>query len=194
MSKKIITISREFGSGGRYIGQLLADELGYKYYDKKLIEKVAEETGFAETYIEKRGEYANGNSILSYIFSGRTNTGMSVDDYVFNAQKKIIKEIAEGEPCVIVGRCADFILRDRDDVLDVFIMGNMPEKIQRVVKYYDVDQIQAEKMIKDMDKKRSVNYKYCTERKWAMCRNYDLCLNSSLIGYEGCVAMIKKFM
>lgn len=194
MSKRIITISREFGSGGRYIGQLLAEELGYKYYDKNLIEKVAKETGFDEEYIEKRGEYANGSSLLSYIFSSRTSTGMSVDDYVFNAQKKIIKEIADGQPCVIVGRCADFILRDRDDVLDVFIMGEMPEKIKRVCKSYDVDQIQAEKMIKDMDKKREINYQYCTERKWAMSKNYDLCLNSSQIGYEGCVAIIKKFL
>lgn len=192
MSFKIITISREFGSGGRAIGEMLAKELGYKFYDKEIIAKVAEESGLAEEYIAKRGEYSNGKSMLSYAFSGRTSTGMSIDDYVFKIQKGIIKELADGEPCVIVGRCADFILQDREDVFNVFICADMKEKINRVCMQYELGMAAAEKMINDMDKKRSVNYQYCTERKWAQAKNYDICLNSSDVGYDGCVSMIKS--
>lgn len=194
MEKRIITISREFGSGGRLIGEKLAKELGYKFYDKALIRKVAEETGLAEDYIAKHGEYANGKSLWSYAFSSRTSTGMSIDDYVYKFQKKVIKELADGEPCVIVGRCADYILKDRDDVFNIFITANMPEKIKRTIDLYGVNQSQAEDMISDMDKKRAVNYLYSTETKWAQVKNYDLCLNSSDIGYDGCVEIIKSII
>ena len=119
--KKIITISREFGSGGRTVGKLVAEKMGYKYYDKEIIEQVAEETGFSKAYISRRGEHSPSASMFSYSFMGRSHDGLSTDDYLFSVQRKIILKLAEEGNCVIVGRCADYILRNREDVLNVFI-------------------------------------------------------------------------
>lgn len=192
MSTKIITISREFGSGGRYIGTKLADKLGVKFYDKDIIAKVAEETGFAAEFIEKQGEYSATRNIFSYGFVGRTADGMSTSDHIFIAQRKIINSIADEGPCVIVGRCADYILKDRDNVLNVFIYGRKPEKTQRITKMYNKTEKEALAMMKDMDKKRSINYQYCTDQKWGDTKNYDLCLNSSYFGYEKCVDILAE--
>ena len=190
MSKNIITISREFGSGGRYIGAELAKKLGYKYYDKEIILKVAEKTGFTADYIEKQGEYASSKSIFAYAFVGRTADGRSTEDYVFEAQQRIIQEIAKTEKAVIVGRCADYILQDQSDVLNVFIYGDLPQKVARITKLYDKSEQEALAMMKEMDKKRAINYQYCTDQKWGAVRNYDIALNSSTFGYEGCVDIL----
>ena len=192
MSKKIITISREFGSGGRYIGEMLAKKLGIAYYDKEIIQKVAEKSGFAKEFIEKNGEYASSKSIFSYAFASRDSSGLSTDDFIFMVQREVIKEIAEKESCVIVGRCADYFLEDRDDVLNVFIYGDQPEKLARITRLYDKTEKEALAMMKDMDKKRSINYQYCTDQKWGDRHNYDLSLNSSTFGYEGCVDIIAE--
>lgn len=192
MSKEIITISREFGSGGRLIGEKLAKRLGIAFYDKEIIERVAEKTGFAKEFIEKRGEYSNYKNFFSYAFSGRTRTGMSVDDIMVVEQSKLIREIADKEPCVIVGRCADNILRDREDALHVFIGGNTPEKLRRVMELYGVDKETAAAQLKQMDKKRAINYQYCTDRKWGRRENYDICLNSSTLGYEKCIDILEE--
>ena len=125
MKKSIITISREFGSGGRTIGHQVADKLGYPYYDKELIKKVAEKTGFDPNYVEEYGEYSPGKSLLSLLssYTGTHGTmgGMSVYDFLYVVQRKAILEVADQGPCVIVGRCADYILKDREDALHVFI-------------------------------------------------------------------------
>lgn len=189
--KKTITISREFGSGGRFIGETLAKELGFTFYDKNIIAQVAEQTGLSEKYIAERGEYAPNNNIFSYALIGRDIQGGSVDDYIYKVQHNIIRDIAEKGNCVIVGRCADYILRDREDTLNVFIHGNEPEKCQRIMKLYDKTEKEALSMMKDIDKKRSINYNYHTERKWGATKNYALCLNSSILGYEQCVSIIK---
>lgn len=194
MSKTIVTISREFGSGGRYIGKQLAEKLGIPFYDKEIIAKVAEKTGYAKEFIEKSGEYASSSSIFSYAFVGRTSTGLSTDDYIFMAQRKIIQEIADQGSCVIVGRCADYILKDRDDVLNVFIYGDKPEKIKRLNLLYKMNEKEALAAIKEMDKKRSVNYQYCTDQKWGDRKNYDICLNSSSFGYDRCADIIEELM
>ena len=123
MSFKIITISREFGSGGRFIGEQIAQKCGIEFYDKKIIEHVAKELGISEQIVANQGEYAPAGSIFSYAFVGRDITGVSLSDQIFNIQQKLIKDIAQKEPCVIVGRCADYILSDRDDVLNVFYRG-----------------------------------------------------------------------
>ena len=192
MTKKVVTISREFGSGGRFIGETLAKELGFAFYDKVIIEQTAQKTGLSEKYIEERGEYAPNNSIFSYSFIGRTAQGNSVDDYIYQAQCDIIREIAEKGNCVIVGRCADYILRKRDDVLNVFIHGNNPEKSKRIMELYDKNEKEALALMKETDKKRSINYAYYTDKKWGDTKNYALCLNSSILGYDKCVKIIKK--
>lgn len=192
MDKKIITISREFGSGGRYIGENVAKKLGIKFYDKEIIEKIAEKTGLSNEFIEKAGEYAPSKSIFAYSFTARYKSGMSVDDYLNNVQSKLIIEIAENEPCVIVGRCADYILRERTDCVNVFIHGNIQQKVKRITELYSVSEAEAKKMIKEMDKKRSINYRYYTDREWGELKNYTMALNSSDIGIGKCIDIISN--
>ncbi len=190
MSYKIITLSREFGSGGRYIGEQVANRLGITFYDKKIIAKVAEELGLSEQFVEDRGEYAPSKSFLSYAFIERDISGISVADQIYAIQNKIITEISEKESCLIVGRSADYILSDRDDVLNVFIEGETKEKIERIKALYDKSESEAKKMLKDIDKKRAVNYRYCTDKEWGNRKNYDVILNSSKLGYEKCIETI----
>ena len=190
MTKRIITISREFGSGGRFIGEEVAKKLGVAYYDKYIIGQIAEQSGLSPEYIQENAELSPKKGLFAYAFSGRDITGKSVEDMVYEAQRKVIMEIAEKESCVIIGRNADFILRDRDDVLNVFIHGNMLEKVQRICKLYNVTEDDAIKMINDTDKRRRTNYNFYTEQKWGMAGNYILSLNSSVLGYDMCQKII----
>ena len=190
MAKRIITISREFGSGGRFIGEEVAKQLGIAYYSENIIDQIAQQSGLSPEYIEENAELSPKNGLFAYAFSGRDITGKSVDDMLYEAQRKVILEIAEKEPCVMIGRNTDFILKDRDDVLNVFIHGDMPEKIKRICKLYNVTEDGAVKLIKDTDKRRRINYNFYTEQKWGMARNYTLSLNSSQLGYERCEKMI----
>ena len=192
MTKRIITISREFGSGGRFIGEEVAKKLGVAYYDKDIIGKIAEQSGLSPEYIQENAELSPKQGLFAYAFSGRDITGKSVGDMVYEAQRKIIMEIAEKESCVIIGRNADFILKDRDDVLNVFIHGDMPEKIQRIIDLYNVEEKEAVKMMADTDKRRMTNYSFYTEQKWGKASNYTLCLNSSQLGYDRCEKIIME--
>ena len=190
MAKKIITISREFGSGGRFIGEEVAKKLGIAYYDKNIINHIAEESGLSPDYIQEKAELSPKKGLFAYALVGRDITGKSVEDMVYEAQRKVILEIAEKEPCVMIGRNTDFILKGRDDVLNVFIHGDMPEKIKRICKLYNVTEDGAVKLIKDTDKRRRTNYNFYTEQKWGMASNYTLSLNSSQLGYARCEKMI----
>lgn len=192
MSYKVITISREFGSGGRFIGEETAKKLGIAFYDREIIAKVADDLGLSEKYVADRGEYAPSKNIFSYAFIGRDINGNSIADQIYSYQQKIIKELAAKEPCVIVGRSADYILSGRDDVLNVFIQGNKADKIVRIKEIYSKSDDEAAKMIKDTDKKRSVNYRYCTDQEWGSRKNYDIVLNSSTLGYDNCIDVISK--
>lgn len=192
MSYKIITISREFGSGGRFIGEETAKKLGIAFYDREIIAKVADDLGLSEKYVADRGEYAPSKNIFSYAFIGRDINGNSIADQIYSYQQKIIKELAAKEPCVIVGRSADYILSGRDDVLNVFIQGNKADKIVRIKEIYSKSDDEAAKMIKDTDKKRSVNYRYCTDQEWGNRKNYDIVLNSSTLGYDNCIDVISR--
>ena len=165
MVKKIITISREFGSGGRFIGELCAKELGFSFYDKEIMEQVAKETGLSEKFISERGEYSPKSSIFSYSFLGRDLKGASIEDYIYQVQRNIILDIAEKGNCVIVGRCADFILKDREDVLNIFIHGTEEKKCDRIQELYKKSQKDALQLMKDMDKKRSI-IKMQRNRSW----------------------------
>lgn len=190
MSKKIITVSREFGSGGRYIAEQVANRLGYQYYDKEIIARVAKETGLSEKFIEGEGEYAPKQHWFPHAFVGRDQQGLSLGDRMYAAQRKIILDVAEKENCVIVGRCADDILCDRKDCLNVFICGDLKEKTERIKKMYELSEKEAQRKMKEIDKKRSIHYDYYTERKWGDARNYSIALNSSQIGYEKCIDII----
>ena len=190
MTKRIITISREFGSGGRFIGEEVAKKLGIAYYDKNIINEIAEKSGLSPEYIQENAELSPKKGLFAYAFAGRDVTGKSVEDLVYEAQRKVILELAEKESCVIIGRNADFILKDRDDVLNVFIHGDMPEKIQRITRLYNVGEQEAVKMMADTDKRRMANYNFYTEQNWGKASNYTLCLNSSEIGYDKCEAII----
>ncbi len=190
MKKRIITISREFGSGGRTIGKMLAERLGIPCYDKELIEKLSQATGFDPKYIEEQGEYAPSKNLFSYAFVGRNINGMSVSDYLWNEQRKKILELAEQESCVIVGRCADYILREREDVLNVFVHAPGADRAKRIVEVYGETAVAPELRLREKDKKRAINYKYYTEQEWGRSQNYHLTIDSSAFGIEGCVDMI----
>ena len=190
MAKRIITISREFGSGGRFIGEEVAKKLGIAYYDKEMIGQIAEQAGLSSEYVRENAELSPKKGWFAYAFSGRDITGKSVEDMVYEAQRKVIMEIAEKENCVIVGRNADFILKDRKDVLNVFIHGSIPEKVRRICSLYNVTEVDAIKMINDIDKRRRTNYNFYTEQKWGMAENYTMSLNSSVLGYDLCQKII----
>ena len=192
MVKRIITISREFGSGGRFIGEEVAKKLGIAYYDKNIINEIAEKSGLSPEYIQENAELSPKRGLFAYAFAGRDITGKSVEDMVYEAQRKVILDLAEKESCVIIGRNADYILKDRDDVLNVFIHGNMPEKTQRIIRLYNVDEKKAVKMMADTDKRRMTNYNFYTEHKWGKASNYTLCLNSSQLGYDRCEKIIME--
>ena len=192
MAKRIITISREFGSGGRFIGEEVAKKLGISYYDKNIIGQIAEKSGLSPEYIQENAELSPKKGLFAYAFSGRDITGKSVEDMVYEAQRNIILELAEKEPCVIIGRNADYILKDRDDVLNVFIHGDMPEKIKRITGLYNVEEKEAVKMMADTDKRRRTNYNFYTDQNWGKASNYTLCLNSSQLGYDRCEMIIME--
>ena len=192
MTKRIITISREFGSGGRFIGEEVAKKLGIAYYDKNIISQIAEKSGLSPEYIQENAELSPKKGLFAYAFSGRDITGKSVEDMVYEAQRNIILELAEKESCVIIGRNADYILKDRDDVLNVFIHGDMPEKIQRITSLYNVEEKEAVKMMADTDKRRRTNYNFYTDQNWGKASNYTLCLNSSQLGYDRCEMIIME--
>ena len=194
MAKRIITISREFGSGGRFIGEKVAKKLGIAYYDKNIINEIAEKSGLSPEYIQENAELSPKKGLFAYAFAGRDITGKSIEDIVYEAQRKVILELAGKEPCVIVGRNADYILKDRDDVLNVFIHGDMPEKTQRIRGLYNVEKKVAVKMMTDTDKRRMTNYNFYTEQKWGKASNYTLCLNSSQLGYDRCEKIILDCM
>lgn len=192
MKANIITISREFGSGGREIGQKLAAKLGIPFYDKEIIAETAYKTGFAEEYVRKQGEYASARNWFEYSFSARNNSyGMSPEDYLWSKQREVILDLAKKGPCVIVGRCADYILRDRKDVLNVFVHAAYDKRIHRICEVYKEPE-HTEKMLKDIDKKRSFNYKYYTEQTWGKSQNYDLTLDAGTLGIDQCVDIIAE--
>ena len=192
MAKRIITNSREFGSGGRFIGEEVAKKLGIAYYDKNIISQIAEKSGLSPEYIQESAELSPKKGMFAYALAGRDITGKSVEDMVYEAQRKVILELADKEPCVIIGRNADYILKDRDDILNIFIHGDIPEKIQRITRLYNAEEQEAVEMMADTDKRRMTNYNFYTEQKWGKASNYTLCLNSSQLGYDRCETVIMQ--
>lgn len=182
----VITIAREYGSGGRYIGKLVANKLEMKLYDKNFITKVAAETGLSEEYIK---ENEQKRKTLAGLNNGYY-VGLNNSDELFIKETEIIKQIAEKESCVIIGRCADFILKDKENVLKVFVYSDMENKIKRATQFYGLNKEKAEKEIKSINKLRANHYKYYTEREWNNHENYDICINSDEIGVEEAADLI----
>lgn len=192
MSNRIITISREFGSGGRTIGREVAAQLGIPCYDAELIEKIAEESGLAKEYIAEQGEYAPHGNWLANVFAvGRSSVdGRSLQDYLWSVQRKVILELADKGSCVIVGRCADYILGETHDCLKVFVHADLQKRAERIVKIYGEREESPEKRLEDKDKRRKAYYRFYTDMDWGVAQNYHIALDSGALGIAKCVALI----
>jgi MATE efflux family protein len=180
--KIVVTISREYGSGGRYVGKLLADRMHLPFYDKELISLAAKESGLSSAYIAKNDEIMASSKYKD-----------NNDDRLFVAEVKVIKDLAK-HSCVIVGRCSDYILKDTKNTLKVFLYSDMDSKVKRAVKYYGISKEKAEKQIESINKKREKHYKYYTDRAWKNPNNYDLMLNVDLLGVEKCAELIENII
>ena len=193
---QIITIGRQCGSGGHTIGNIVAERLGIPFYDKEIIKKVAERSGLAEETVEKEGEYSTTSLLYNVATRGisgfdvANKDNMLIRDIVNAYQTEYIRELAEKGPCVIVGRSADYILADKENCLNIFIHGNLADREKRVVDEHGIDPAEAKKHVLDRDKKRSKYYRHITDQIWGLAENYDLCLNSSKLGVDGCVDLI----
>ncbi len=191
MKHRIITIGREFGSGGRTIGREVAERLGIPCYDHELIEKLAQESGLSRDYIKNESEYASHSSWTAVAFSSVRSLGVpSNQDYLWAIQRKIILELGEKEDCVIVGRCADAILEGSADLLKVFIHASFEQRAKRIVEKYGETEVPTEKRLRDKDKRRALYYQFYTDREWGAMENYHLILDSGVLGIEKCVDII----
>ncbi|MGM9970609.1 MAG: AAA family ATPase [Anaeroplasma sp.] len=188
--KYVITVGREYGSGGRFIAKLLAEKLGISFYDSELLSKAAECSGMSEAvfknYDEKKdGFLGNGLGVYSY--------DMTLSQKVFLAQFEAIKKIASEESCVIVGRCADYVLKDYPNVVNIFICAPMEQKVKRAIEYYGLSPQKAESQIIKKNKKRKSYYNFYTDNEWGKAANYDLCINSK-IGVDESVEAIISYV
>ena len=194
MEKKIITISREFGSGGRTIGRMVAERLGIPFYDKELVNQIALESGFAPKFVEEHGEHSPGSSLFSYAFAPQgvpgVMNGLSTADFLWNIQCSVILQLAEQGPCVIVGRNADYILKDRPDALHAYVFADIPYRAERIVRRYGESDKSPEQRLNEQDKRRRVNYQHYTGRTWGMSQNYDISLDTGVLGIDQCVDIL----
>lgn len=196
----IFTIGRQFGSGGRQVGRKLAERLGIPFYDSELLAISAKDSGLSEALFATADEKATSSLFYSLVMgnypmaSGAIGIAeMPLNDQLFLIQSKTIKKVSDAGSCVIVGRCADYVLRDNPDVLSVFIHADIAERVKRAVEVYEVAPEKAEDTCLKADKKRANFYNYYSDRKWGMCKTYHLCLDSGLIGIDGCVDQIIAF-
>lgn len=190
--KKIITISRQFGSGGHSIGLALAEKLDLPFYDKDLIMEVAKKAGFDERFVRAMDAAEVPARGLAAFFVGRDIKGKSFQDYIYDAECSVINDLAEKGPFIVVGRGADFILKDREDTLKVFVYASTEYRAKRIVERYGKTEIPVKKLVKEKDKRRAARYKYHTKREWADVHNYDLALNTGLLGQEESVEIILR--
>lgn len=197
----VITIARQYGSGGKTVGEMLAKDLGIHYYDKELMKLASDDSGINEALFVKADEKVKSSllfRVAKKVYQGELIPPESDDftsnDNLFNYQAKIIKELAKQESCVIIGRCADFVLRDYDNVLSVFVHAPEDFCLEQAAKKHSMSTRELEKYIARTDKRRTEYYKYHTGREWTDARNYDLCLDSSKLGFERCVEEIKAYI
>ena len=200
-NKFVITIGREYGSGGREIGRLLASELGVKCYDKELLALAAKESGISEELFKTHDEKPTSSFLYSLVmdtysmgYSTSSFIDMPLNQKVFMAQYDSIRKLAETESCVIVGRCADYALKDMPNCFSIFIKADFEARIKRIRRIYDYPEAKAKDLIIKTDKKRANYYNFYSNKKWADSRSYDLCIDSSVLGVEGTVELIKNYI
>ncbi|MBQ6633938.1 MAG: cytidylate kinase-like family protein [Ruminococcus sp.] len=199
--RSIVTISREFGSGGREIGKKLSEKLDVPFYDKELLEMASKESGIARELFVKNDESYTNSFLYSLVMGnypvspdGRLNPELPLNHKIFLAQFETIKKLAEKGPCVIVGRCADYVLKEMPNVIDFFVSGNMYDKKKRILERYDIEKPKVEDFIRKTDKRRASYYNYYTDMKWGDARNFDLCINSSKSGIDGAVELMMAYI
>lgn len=197
----IITIGRQFASGGREIGEMIAKDFGIKIYDKEMLSRAAKESGICEEIFKTHDEKPTNSFLYSLVmdtysmgYTGSTYTDMPINHKVFLAQFDAIKKIADEGPCVLVGRCADYALENYDNVVSVFIHADLNSRIRRVANHYELPDNKAKDMIIKTDKKRASYYNYYTNKRWGDAESYELCLNSSQLGIEGTAKMIEQYV
>lgn len=194
---KVITISRQYGSGGREIGKKLAEKLGIPFYDNELITRAAQESGFAEAVFENAEKKAT-NSLLYSIAMGMSSYGsqdlgfsnLSLDDRIYLAQSNVIRKVAEEGPCIVIGRCSHYVLKDLENAVHLFIHADMPFRIERAIRVEGVDPARAEEIVLKNDKRRANYYNYHSGEKWGIASNYHFSVDSSLFGIDRTVDCI----
>ena len=198
---KIITITRQFGSGGREIGKKLAEAYGIPFYDNEIISRAAKDTGFAEAAFERAEDKASNSLLYSIamgmnVFSSQDVgfSGLSLDDRIFLAQSKVIRNVAKEGPCVIVGRCADYILKNQENVVNLFIRATLDFRIKRAIEVEGIPKEKSAKMVMKKDKSRANYYKYHSGERWDNVLNYDFAIRSDLCGIDGTVACLKAYL
>ena len=192
MSERILTISREFGSGGRTVGRMAAKALNIPCYDQEILEELARKSGFTQGYIQEQGEYAAHAGWLSNALASRFSDGLTSQDRLWVLQRELILELAEKGPCVIVGRCADFILREKADCLTAFIHADMAFRAKRIVEVYGQRQDSPEKRLQDKDRRRAAYYQFYTDTRWGQARNYHIALDSGVLGIDRCAELLAE--
>lgn len=192
MSNKIITISREYGSGGRDIGRAVAEKLGIPCYDQEVIERIAEESGYTKDYINERSEAMPYSSWIGNVLSIGSGGGYDPSEILWTAQCKVLRDLAEKGSCVIVGRCADQVLEDCAALLKIFVYAPIEDRCKRAVESYGEAQEGIEKRVRDMDKRRKAYYQMYTDAEWGVADNFDICINSSAFGLEKCADAIAE--
>jgi len=193
----VVTIGRKYGTGGREIGQKLAERLGIAFYDRELITRAAKKTGFDEKLFEQLDKRATNSFLYSLTMFGTVGlNGMSLTDQLFLAQSNLIRELASEKPCVIVGRCADHVLRDFPNRFDFFIHGSLAARIKRIQTCgdYEIEGKTPEAALERMDKQRSTYYNYYTGRSWGKCDHYDLCIDAGRLGVDPTVDLIARYV
>lgn len=201
MERVIVTIARQYGSGGKTIGKMLAENLGMNFYSREILKIASEESGINETLFNQADEKLKTTSLFGIVkreYKGELlppeSDGFVSNQNLFNYQAKVIKELAEKESCVIVGRCADYILKDKPNVVSVFVHASPEYCLKMAIERGSYAGKDVEKFIQKTDKYRGEFYRYYTGRSWNDARNYDLCLNSEKLGFEGCVEAIKEYI
>ena len=198
---KVITITRQFGSGGREIGKKLAEAYGIPFYDNEIISRAAKDTGFAEAAFERAEDKASNSLLYSIamgmnVFSSQDVgfSGLSLDDRIFLAQSKVIRTVAKEGPCVIVGRCADYILKNQENVVNLFIRATLDFRIKRAIEVEGIPKEKSAEMVMKKDKSRANYYKYHSGERWDNVLNYDFAIRSDLCGIDGTVACLKAYL
>lgn len=196
MEHKVITISRQYGSGGRIIAKKLSEELNIAFYDNELINLAAEKTGLSTECFKDAEQVSTGNLLFSLtsLTPMMDNYGLPLNEKIFLVQSQVIKEVAEKSSCVIVGRCADYVLSDFPNCINIFIYAEIEDRVKRAVEEYGLESKHAEAAVLKTDKKRAGYYNYFAGKKWGKTQNYDLCINSSKMDIDDVVTVLKNYI